>query len=86
MAYLNTEQIAWRYGFVKRENGQEVADRNGVRDYLDDHGIPTTRRGRTVLVDERDLDASLTAGRPPSMAFARAKHAHSSRHSRRRTA
>lgn len=66
MAYLDSDRAARFLGFVRREaDGVDVPDRKALREYLTRKGVPTKRRGRAVVVDERDLEASLTPGPVP---------------------
>lgn len=59
MAYLDTDAAARHLGFVRADGS---ADRERLRHYLARYRVPTWRRGRSVVVKQEDLDASLTPG------------------------
>jgi hypothetical protein len=68
MAYLNTEQAAFRFGFVKREidaagRAIEVPDLIALRAHIHACKVPTRYAGRMLRVREEDMERSLRPGR-----------------------
>lgn len=62
-AYMDTDQAARYLGFIRQDGS---ADRARLREYLRRYKVPTWRRGRSVVVRQQDLDASLRPGPVPA--------------------